>query len=177
MAASSTDGVGERCYKGAEVMRRVITAASLASIAMGCESEAPHDSEPPGVLEYDDSFARIYRLDRRIDIIGVKGDRERHECGILSERAHAELGDTLSALEPGEDYGRDPSPGGCAPGASIHIEGFVHSPFACDFECCRPELARAALVYFLIGMHFEGFDPLEFDGEPYIAIEPDTPCP
>ncbi|MCX4247956.1 hypothetical protein [Paraliomyxa miuraensis] len=159
-------------------MRRVIiTAAVLVSLGVGCEPEPQRDPEPPGTLEYGHPHTQIFRLDRRIDIIGIKGDDDRRECGILSERAHTELQNTLSALDPHADHGHDPNDQSCAPGAFVYIEGFEHSPFACDFQCCGTELARAALIYSLIELHFEDSGPLVFDGEPYIAIEPDTPCP
>jgi hypothetical protein len=159
---------------------RVISAALCASLAMGCGPEAADEPEAPGVLEYHHPYVRLYRLGRRIDAFMVVGgqDPERHECGMLSERAYTELEETLSALDPEVDYGQDPDGYNCPPGAWIDIEGFEHSPFACDFMCCRPELARAGLIYFLISSYFRGAkDPFVFEGEPYVVIEPDEPCP
>jgi hypothetical protein len=97
---------------------------------------------------------------------------------MLSERAHTELEATLSALDPEADYMYEPDEDACPPGARIHIDGFEHSPFECDFMCCTPPLARAALIYWLVATYFSGSkDPLTIDGEPYVAIEPDEPCP
>ncbi|MCX4241836.1 hypothetical protein [Paraliomyxa miuraensis] len=161
-------------------MRKAITEAALASLAFACgpETEADLDPDPPGTLEFEHSHARIYRHERRIDIVHVNGDGESRECGVLTERAHTELEDTLAALDPREDYGYDPEVDQCttSAGAWVHIEGFDHSPFLCAWYCCRPELAHAALIYSLIVLHFEG-GGVNVDGEPYIAIEPDTPCP
>lgn len=161
-------------------MRRITSAVLCASLATGCGPEAAAEPEAPGVLEYHHPYIRLYRLGRRIDAFVVLAveDPEHHECGMLSERAYNELEDTLSALDPDVDYGRDPVGSHCPPGAWVELEGFEHSPFACDFMCCRPELARVALIYFLISSYFGGYDrPFEIDGEPYVVIEPDEPCP
>ncbi|MCX4241837.1 hypothetical protein [Paraliomyxa miuraensis] len=162
-------------------MIRSFAASALAVLVLACEPDEPDDPEPPGTLEFEHSYARIYRLDHRVDIAYVRtmGEPERHGCGILSERAHTELEDTLESLDSREDYGYDPNVQECAssPGAEILIEGFEHSPFLCDFMCCHRDLARAALIYTLIESHFVAGQVLEFDGEPYVAIEPDTPCP
>jgi hypothetical protein len=103
---------------------------------------------------------------------------ERRECGLLTDRADGELESTIAALDPSMDYGYDAEAQECesSPGAWIHIEGFEHSPFACSWMCCRPELIRAALIYSLVESHFVGLMPL-VDGEPYVAIEPDRLCP
>jgi hypothetical protein len=161
-------------------MNRATIALALTS-ALGCSPQADDDLEPLGALEYEHPYTRTHRLDRRIDIfyIPTMGEPERHECGLLSERAFGDLEDTLAALDPHVDYGYDRDVDECTtpPGAQVHIEGFEHSPFDCDFQCCRPELARAAVVYMLIDTYFPDGDVLEFDGEPYVVIEPDEPCP
>ncbi|MCX4242525.1 hypothetical protein [Paraliomyxa miuraensis] len=108
----------------------------------------------------------------------VEEQGERRECGTLTDRAHDELQATLEGLDPREDHAHDPEVPACdpGPGAWVHIEGFDHSPSACDWRCCAPELARAGLVYALVEYHFLG-EVLSFDGEPYVAVEPDKPCP
>jgi hypothetical protein len=193
MLASSTRG--QRYDEGERIMRRVISASLCAWLAMACGPEAADEPEAPGVLEYEHPQMRLYRLGRRIDAFFIRymGDVEHHECRMLSSRAQAELEDTLAALDPAVDYGCDPETQDCTPETLIHIEGFEHSPFACDvpvhiagfdqspfacdFACCRPELSRAALIYWLIGSYFEGFeDPFVFDGEPYVVIEPNELC-
>jgi hypothetical protein len=159
-------------------MTNYIVAAIVASFVMSCEPEVPHDTEPPGTLEYESPSVRIYRLDRRIDITLVQGNTERRECGILSERAHTELRATLDGLVPGRDYGYDPDMHDCSepPGAMVYVEGSSSSPFECEWYCCHPDLLEAALIYSLIESHFLGGMP-SVDGEPYVAIEPDQPCP
>jgi hypothetical protein len=159
-------------------MRIFVTASIAACLVMACDPQAPDEPEPLGGLEFEHSYVRIHRLDRRVDVVLVEGDEERRECGVLSDRAYVELEDTLAALDPREDYGYDAAVDQCTtpPGASVHIEGFDHSPFSCDFQCCRGELARAGLVYSLIEYHFHG-GTLPIDGEPYVAVERDEPCP
>ena len=39
----------------------------------------------------------------------------------------------------------------------MHLEGFEHSPFACDWDCCHPDLGDIALVYFMVGDNL--YDP------------------
>lgn len=159
-------------------MNGLIITLVLASAISACAHEPSDDPEPLGGLEFEHSYVRIHRLDRRIDVVLVEGDEERRECGVLSDRAYVDLEDTLAALDPREDYGYDAAVDQCTtpPGASVHIEGFDHSPFSCDFQCCRPALARAGLVYSLIEYHFHG-GTLPIDGEPYVAVERDEPCP
>lgn len=171
-------------------MRKVVSASLCALLAVACGPEATDEPEAPGVLEYERPQLRLHRLDRRIDAFFIRymGDVEHHECGMLSERAYTELEETLAALDPAVDYGCNPETQDCNPETLIHIEGFEHSPFACDVPVdiegsddspfCRPELSHAALIYWLIGSYFEGFeDPFVLDGEPYVVVEPDEPCP
>ncbi|MCX4241835.1 hypothetical protein [Paraliomyxa miuraensis] len=160
-------------------MRRVITAAVLLSLGMGCEPELQREPEPPpGVLEYEHPYAQLHRLDRRVDAVLVEGEAERRECGILSERAYTELTDTLAALDPRMDYGYDPEVQDCTsdPGAWVHVDGFENSPFLCSWNCCHSDLIRAALIYSIVEANLQG-GGANVDGEPYITIEPDTPCP
>lgn len=163
-------------------MKRALIASFLASLVIACEPDASEPPEPPGTLEYEHPYVRIYRADRRVDIVIPREDGERLECGILTERAYTELEDTLRALDPNKDYGYDPDVVECAdpPGAWVHVEGFEHSPFSCTSLCCQPDLVRAALIYFLVETYFKyqgAGGVLEIDGEPYVAIEPDQPCP
>ncbi|MCX4242526.1 hypothetical protein [Paraliomyxa miuraensis] len=160
-------------------MTRPVLPSLFALLAVACESQVPDDPEPPGVLEYEHAYARLYRRDRRIDAVLVRGDTESRACGILTEPAHAELEETLAALDPSVDYGYDPQIDDCTwePGAWVHVEGMVHSPFSCDFQCCPRGLGRAAVIYMLVETYFSDGRVLEIDGEPYVAIDPDQPCP
>jgi hypothetical protein len=174
----SSEHADANATRSERVMRSTIGAALCASLAMACGPEAADEPEAPGVLEYEHPYTRLYRLGPRIDIVQEEGDVEVRACGMLTERAYTELEDTLAALDPSEDYGHDPQAEDCTPGAWVHIEGFEHSPFECDFQCCRRELTRAGVIYFLVDSYFAGFeDPLVFDGVPYVVIEPDEPCP
>lgn len=56
------------------------------------------------------------------------------------------------------------------------IEGFRHSPFACDELCCHPELAPVPRVYFHVFNDLHD-TVIEVDGEPYLALDLDQPCP
>lgn len=162
-------------------MTRLSIASGLASVlalgTLGCEPEAGEAPEPPGTLEYEHSHVRVYRLDRRVDVIQVQDDDERAECAVLSERAYTELEATLSVLDAKQDYGYDPETQACdtVPGAFVYVEGFEHSPFECAWYCCRPELVRAALIYSLVESGSEGSGAI-VDGEPYVAIDPDASC-
>jgi hypothetical protein len=154
---------------------RLVTATAFALLALSCGPEVADEPEALGTLEYEHSYARIHRTEQRVEIVHVQRETERRECGILTERAYTELEDTLAALEPDVNYGHVPEAQDCTPGARIHIEGFEHSPFACDFQCCQRELARAGLIYSLVEYHFDG-GTLEFDGEPYVVVEAEEPC-
>jgi hypothetical protein len=157
---------------------RLVTATAFALLALSCGPEVADEPEALGTLEYEHSYARIHRTEQRVEIVHVQRETERRECGILTERAYDELEDTLAVLDPREDYGYDPRIDECIeqPGAEIHIEGFEHSPFSCDFLCCRQELARAALIYMLLETYFSDGEVLVFDGEPYVVVEQDEPC-
>jgi hypothetical protein len=159
-------------------MRRFILASSVASLVMSCGPEAAEEPVPRGALEFEHSYVRIYREDRYVDVVLVEQGGERRECGTLSERVYDELEDTLAGLDPRVNYGYDSRIDECIepPGAEIHIEGFEHSPFSCDFLCCRQELARAALIYMLLETYFSDGEVLVFDGEPYVVVEQDEQC-
>jgi hypothetical protein len=151
--------------------------SAIVMCVLACGPEAGGEDDIAGVLEYEQLYNRVYRFDRRIDVIKeLPGeDSERRECGFLTERAYDELESTLTALDPSVDYGEHPDE--CTTyGALIHIEGFAHSPFECTSECCHPDLHWAAVVYSMILENFSGGYP-EIEGEPYVAIDPDQPCP
>lgn len=159
----------------ASTMRKPLTLL-VATFLLACGPEAGEEDDIPGDLVYEQSGERLYRTDRRIDVIF---DYERDDgldgkCGFLTDRAYDDLETTLAALEPSADYGHGTD---CnSHGALVHIDGFEHSPFDCSYECCHPDLRRAAIVYSVILNNFIGLTP-PYDGEPYVAIEPDPPCP
>jgi hypothetical protein len=150
---------------------------AILMLAPACGPEAAEEDDIPGTLEYEQIYNRVYRLARRIDVIKeLPGeDSERRECGFLTDRAYDDLEGTLAALDPSVDYG-DHSADCDTYGALVYIEGFEHSPFECAFECCHPDLHWAAVVYNMSLTNFYGGYPI-IDGEPYVAIEPDQPCP
>jgi hypothetical protein len=151
----------------------------ITTFVLACGPEAGEENDIPGKLEYEQSDERLYRLDRRIDAsFKYPGeDSERWQCGILTDRAYDELEGTLAALDPGVDYDYDPDVLECdRPGTLVHIEGFEHSPFECSYTCCHPDLYWAAVVYSMILNNFFDIHPV-IDGEPYVAIEPEQPCP
>jgi hypothetical protein len=155
---------------------RVVLMAVL-SFVLACGPEAAEEDDIPGKLVYEQLDERLYRLDRRVDVIF---DYERQDglegkCGFLTDRAYYELESTLEALDPSVDYGEH-RPDCTTNGALVHIEGFEHSPFACTYDCCHPDLLWAAVVYSMIINNFYSGYPV-IDGEPYVAIEPDQPCP
>ena len=144
---------------------------------VACGPEAGDENEIPGMLEYEQLYNRVYRIDRRIDAsFEFPGeDRKRWECGLLTDRAYDDLEGTLATLDPSIDYSEHRAD--CnTHGALVHIEGFEHSPFECSYECCHPDLGWAAVIYSMILTNFDGGHPT-LDGEPYVAIEPDQPCP
>ena len=158
-------------------MSKAIIVLIIAAFTSACGPRVDDEERPPGELVYEDSFERLYRLDRRVEVIF---DYERQDglegkCGVLTDRAYEELESTLAALDPSVDYGEHPVD--CRPSeALVHVDGFEHSPFECSFECCHRDLFSAVFVYTMIFTNFDGGSPT-IDGEPYVAIEPDQPCP
>jgi hypothetical protein len=158
-------------------MSKTIIVLTIAAFASACGPHVDDQDRPPGDLEYEDSMERIYRLDRRVEVIHdyEREDGVQQECGILTDRAYDELASTLAALDPSVDYGDHPTD--CSTfSALVHVEGFEHSPFECSFSCCHRDLSWAVVVYTMIFTNFDGGHPT-IDGEPYVAIEPDQPCP
>ena len=150
-----------------------------AAIVMGCGPEVTDDADaPPGVLEYEHPASAFYRLERRVEIVPLDPVLSRHQCGYMSERAYDDIVTTIDALDPSVDYNLWT---GCLqtsdPQGHVHLEGFEHSPFVCDWDCCHPELIRVALVYFLVENAFVGQDfILDDDEEPYVALEAGRSC-
>jgi hypothetical protein len=50
-------------------MRKAIIASTIAAFASTCGPRVDNEERPPGELVYEDSFERLYRLDRRIEVI------------------------------------------------------------------------------------------------------------
>jgi hypothetical protein len=160
-------------------MKGIITVSIVVAFSLDCGPEVDDDDhEPFGELVYEHPASAFYRLDRRVEVIPLDPMLSRYGCGFLSDRAHDEIATTVAALDPTVDYG---GWSGCRQNpeleGKVYLEGFEHSPFLCDWDCCHPDLGRVALVYFLVENAFHG---LEFivgdDDEPYVAIEPDRPC-
>ena len=117
---------------------------------------------------------RFYRLDRRVDMVGVDPAVDPSGCGLLTDRAHEDIVGTLDGLDPNAEYiwpECEYSPEGL-----VHLDGFTHSPFGCSWYCCHRDLLRIAVAYFAAGSNLDGQRP-NIDGEPYVALEPDMPCP
>ncbi len=156
--------------------RPLVTLGMMISV-LACGPEVGEEDDIPGELVYEQPPERLYGLDRRVEVIfgyeredGLEG-----KCGFLTDRAYDELEGTLAALDPSVDYGEHPAD--CdVYSALVHIEGFDHSPFECSYACCHPDLYWAAVVYSMILNNFYDIHPI-IDGEPYVAIEPDQPCP
>ena len=164
-------------------MSKAIIVSIIAAFASACGPRVNDEERLPGEPElvYEDSRGTLYRLDRRVEVIY---DYEREDglttkCGILTDRAYDDLENTLGRLDPSVDYGEHPA--NCTPGeALVHVDGFEHGPFECSLECCHRGLAWAALVYHMILESFDGsVTGIEIANEldPYVAIEPDQPCP
>ena len=154
--------------------RRTIPAVTIAVLSLGC---GPEVYRPPGTLEYEHPASAFYRLDRRVEIIPLDPVVSHHHCGFMTDRAYDDLMVTLDALDPTKDYdyGADDCSQGIEPRGLVHLYDFDHSPFACDYHCCHPDLLGVAFVYFLVENNFY-YPEVNVEGEPYVAIEPDRPC-
>jgi hypothetical protein len=160
-------------------MSKRIIGLTIAALPLACGPRVDDEERPPGELVYEDSLDRLYRLDRRVEVIYdyERDDGLEGKCGILTDRAYDELESTLVALDPIVDYGYDPDVLDCERSqALVHIDGFEHSPFECGFSCCHRDLYWAVVVYTMALNNFDGGHPT-IDGEPYVAIEPDVACP
>lgn len=156
------------------MLQRILAAALVASPA-GCGPESADDGTAPGTLEYEHPEDMFYRLDHRVDIEPVDPERSDPACVILTDRAYQDLVTTIEALDPTVDYDEAVD---CiqttSPKGQVHLEGFEHSPFMCDWDCCHPDLGRVALVYLVVENNLAGIE-LVVDGAPYVAVEPDQP--
>jgi hypothetical protein len=159
-------------------MRSGIITSGIAALLTGCGPEVDDEvGAPPGILEYEDPYARYYRSDRRMDVVAVDPMLGRSGCGLLTDRAYDDLTNTIAALDPSLDYRvQTGCPQSGPPKDLLYIEGFDHSPFSCAWYCCHEELIRATTVYFAVGSNLWGQYPA-VDGEPYVALEPVMPCP
>jgi hypothetical protein len=160
--------------------RKAIIAATLATLAVACGPEVAADDDdavaPLGKLEYELPIAQFHRQDRRIDIISTSTIYEQSGCGFLTDRAYDDLTSTIDALDPSVDYGHADCFNDFSPDGLLHLEGFTHSPFRCNWYCCHPDLVWAATAYFAVASGFYDKDP-NINGEIYVALEPDRPCP
>jgi hypothetical protein len=158
-------------------MGKIILLPPIAALALGCGPEVHDDGDgPPGVLEYEIPTNRFYRLDRRLDIVGVDPMVDRSGCGLLTDRAYDDLMDTLDALDPHQDYDQAECFADFDPDGLLYIQGFTHSPFRCNWYCCNEELLQAVIVHWAALSNLWGQGP-NIDGEIYVALEPDVPCP
>lgn len=159
-------------------MYKAVIVTTLAVAALGCGPEFDEAEDPPGKLEYEDPFVRYYRLDRRVDIVAIDPMLSRSGCGLLTDRAYDDLMNTYDALDPNVDYGVYPDCSQTGPPQDdwFHLEGFKYSPFPCAWYCCHVDLIQAATVYWAAASSLDGPDP-NINGEPYVALEPDMPCP
>lgn len=165
-------------------MSKAIIISTIAAFASACGPHVDAEAPPAGelVLEYEDSRGRLYRLERRVEVV-YDYDREdglREKCGFLTDHAYDQLESTLAGIDPSIDYGEHPAE--CTPGeALVHVDGAEHSPFECTLGCCRSGLTFAALVYDMVFVSFDGQIPMigivNGPSEPYVTIEPDQPCP
>jgi hypothetical protein len=152
-------------------MKALITVVA-AACAASCGPEVDEDV-PPGELVYSDAFKEIYRLDRRVEVVAVDPMFGLAGCGFLTDRAYDDLETTIAALDPSKNYVTDPDH--CETLELVYIEGFEHSPFECVWLCCHPDLMPIAIVHLAIFEALYG-NPLNLDGEIYVALEPDRPC-
>lgn len=163
-------------------MRKPLVTSAIMMLVVACGPQDGDGNDAPSKLEYEDSSARLYRLDRRVDVTyeQEREDGVQQVCGLLTDRAYDDLEGMLATLDPSVDYGSHSAD--CMPDESlVHIEGFEHSPFECSYECCHPDLLWAAFVYDAILKNFDGITPTVGiaggEGEPYVAVEPDQqPC-
>lgn len=155
-------------------MRKTMMISAIVVFAVGCGPGLPDEDEALGTLEYETPTAQFYRLDRRLDIIGVDPMNDRSGCGFLTDRAYEDITRTPEGLDPTAEY----HPPDCEYGNDglLYIEGFTHSPFDCNWYCCNVDLLPMVVAYWAAGSHLYGQTP-NIEGELYVALEPDMPCP
>jgi hypothetical protein len=168
-------------------MRTAITASALAVLALACGPSIADEREPLGTLEHEYgpwtggghgwASGEWYRLDRRIELVPEQNPYLRPMCGTLTDAAYDELEATIAALDPSVDY--PPPADRCGwsegPSARVHLEGFTHGPFSCDWLCCHDELAWIPSLYFLATNELSE-DPIEVHDQPFPVIDIDWPC-
>jgi hypothetical protein len=168
-------------------MTKTITAFVVAAFFLGCGPAADDEPDRVGHIEYEYGpwaargvgweAGEWYRAGRRIELWPEKNPYEPHVCAMLTPEAYDELERTIAALDPNVDYAL--ADGECswqdAPSAVIHIEGFTHSPFWCDWVCCREELVLIPSTYFLAANELSD-DPIEIHGEAYPVVDVDESC-
>lgn len=163
---------------------KTIALPLVAACALACgPTVRDEEPEPLGALEYEYAVwpgGDWYRLERRVEYVPGEAAWDQPKCGFLTERAHGELEAAIAALDPNVDFGDGCRGDDCGysdcPDAWVHLEGFEHSPFSCDLYCCPDALRTIPWVYFHAANNLAG-DVFEIDGEPYVATEPDQPCP
>lgn len=154
-------------------LRKALIVAAAATWAASCGPDVTQDV-PSGDLVYSDAFSEIYRLDRRVEVVAVDPMFGQDGCGYLTDRAYEDLETTIEALDPRKDYVADPEV--CQALEKVYIEGFEHSPFECYWMCCHHDLMPIANVYLAVFSNLSNQEPI-IDGEPYVALDPDQPCP
>lgn len=173
MLESNVDGVMSCCPSEAV---RVLVIASALAVQGGCGPEVPNEKiDPPGVLEYETPVAQYFRQDRRVEVVALDPILALDGCGYLTDRAYDDLVDTIDTLDPSADYVWSNCLPDADPKGLVHLDGFEHSPFVCDWDCCHVDLGSIALVYFVVGSNLVDQWPV-IDDVPYVALEPDRPC-
>lgn len=165
-------------------MSKPIVLPLVTACALACGPTIHDDEpEPPGVLEYELAGwpgGKWYRLERRVEYVPGEAPWDEPRCGFLTERAHEELETAIAALDPNMSFGdeclRDDCGYSHCPNAWVHLEGFEHSPFACDLHCCPEGPWMVPWIYLNASNNLSGI-VFEVDGEPYVVTEPDQPCP
>jgi len=166
--------------------RRILV--SVVTSALACGPAVDDEPERIGHLEYDYGYwatwgdgwetGEWYRSGRRIELFPEQNPYLTHLCGTLTDEAYDHLERTIAALDPNVDYALPPGES-CGwsdgPGSRVHLEGFAHSPFLCDWLCCRDELAWIASTYFLAANELSD-DPIEVHGQSFPVIDADLPC-
>jgi hypothetical protein len=153
-----------------------VIVAAIVPLTAACGPEAPEKkTDPPGVLEYETPVAQYFREDRRVEVVALDPILSPDGCGYLTDRAYYDLVTTIDSLDPSADYLWSDCLPDADPKGLVRIDGFEHSPFVCDWNCCHVDLGRIALVYFVVGNNLVGLEPV-IDDVPYVALDPDRPC-
>jgi hypothetical protein len=168
-------------------MTKAIPTSLAVAFIVACGPSVDDEPHPLGHLEYEYGpwaapnvgweAGEWYRSERRIELLPEKNPFLTHTCAILTEEAYDQLESTIAALDPSVDY--ELAHGDCgwsdSPAHRVHLEGFIHSPFWCDWVCCRDELAWIPTTYFLAANELSE-DPIEIPGQQYPIVDVDEPC-